>query len=408
MRSLSWLFLFPILLSNSGFFGCCRDGRTSCLFGAAVEQSAGAGDGDGDDASLLIQQELERCGPFVDMHLHTAAWFNTSEQLVDELSLSNVSHGILYAVYPSFFIPNFPDPNEEVLRYSQGSGGALFGLASANTTGNWTEERDDELRRLQTFLSMPEFVGAKLAPPHTCLRLDGPVFRDFVAAVSQSSKPVLGVHVGTTPFCGPIGQSIGLVACCDRPYVAPSLLTDIVNEFDNVTFVLLHSGHDFLPSDSPYYYNGTMVDEAIELVRTSKNDDMWLEISAMHAQHDNGTYKYPGADDAVAKIANAGLADKVVWGSDANHNRGGVRLNLVAAIRSMRAANFAQDQICHALAGASQRIFGIGSPSTEPPDSGGTSSSARISARMVNFACTAVSSLVLLIPLIVNTAGPVL
>ena len=189
----------------------------------------------------IVVAEHERCGEIIDMHLHLAQWFQSADGLLAEMDRSLVDRGILYAVYPpgSITFPGTPDPNEQVSEMARNSRGRLFGLASCNTThDSWDENtREQELTRLRTYLDRPEFVGAKVAPPHTCLPLDGQRMSDVARTVSESTTPVLAVHVGTTPFCGPLGAMIGLQACCAREYVSPSLLAPLVEQYAETTFM---------------------------------------------------------------------------------------------------------------------------------------------------------------------------
>lgn len=154
----------------------------------------------------------------MDMHLHLAPWLSDAGELLAELDTSGVDRGVLYAVYGPVAFPVQRDPNEHVSEIALESGGRIYGLASLNTTHpQWDEDggtvRDAELDRLVTYMSRPEFVGAKLAPPHTCLQLDGGRMEDVVRTVAESPtvrRRVVAVHVGTTPFCGPIGAAVGL------------------------------------------------------------------------------------------------------------------------------------------------------------------------------------------------------
>lgn len=58
-------------------------------------------------------------------------------------------------------------------------------------------------RLLAVLLGRPEFVGAKLAPPHTCLPMFGDRIEDVVKAVAASSTPILGPSMwGRRPFVG--------------------------------------------------------------------------------------------------------------------------------------------------------------------------------------------------------------
>jgi len=44
---------------------------------------------------------------------------------------------------------------------------------------------------------------------------------DVVATVAGSDKRVLAIHIGTTPFCGPLGEQFGVKCNCAEEYVNP-------------------------------------------------------------------------------------------------------------------------------------------------------------------------------------------
>jgi len=312
----------------------------------------------------IVVSEHQRCGEIIDMHLHLAQWFQSVDGLLAEMDRSSVDRGILYAVYgpgSTAFPADMPDPNDQVSEMASNSQGRMFGFASCNTThANWNAMRDEELMRLQTYLDMPEFVGAKLAPPHTCLPLDGERIRDVVRTVSESTTPVLAIHVGTTPFCGPLGAMFGLKACCSQEYVSPSLLAPLVEQYAETTFVLLHSGHDYLPIEDINFYNGELVDESIALAQKFPN--VYLEISALHSETDpskEDDFSYPGGLALLQKIVNAGLTNKMIWGSDANHVQGRLVEAMKESFEDMIAAGMTDEERCQSVAGLSKTIFGL-------------------------------------------------
>lgn len=324
----------------------------------------------------IVISERERCGEIIDMHLHLAPWFQTVDDLLNELDGALVDRGILYAVYPPLTFPGTRDANEQVSEMALGSDGRIVGLASCNTThSDWNATRDAELQRLAEYLDRPEFVGGKLAPPHTCLRLDGERIADVVRTISASTTPVLAIHVGTTPFCGPIGAAVGLEACCSREYVAPSLLTGLIEEYPETTFILLHAGHDFLPAGDVNYYNGTLVDESIQLAQDYPN--VYLEISAMHAEtvpDEEDDFKYPGGQEEIRRMVEAGVVDKIIWASDGNHIQGALVEVMKESFEDMIAAGMTDKERCMSLSGRSRMIFGMdddaaGTTDGNPPSS---------------------------------------
>jgi hypothetical protein len=88
------------------------------------------------------------------------------------------------------------------------SDGHIYSLASLNTTHDiWEDHREAEMERLASFLTKSEVLGVKLAPPHTCLPLQGPAMDDTLETVHKATRAkVIAIHIGTTPFCGPLGE----------------------------------------------------------------------------------------------------------------------------------------------------------------------------------------------------------
>lgn len=154
----------------------------------------------------LVDEERKRCGDIIDMHLHPSN-YTSVDPILNDLDQAGVSRGLVYAVYAAnnTFLP---DANTQVSQLINASNGRLYGLASLDTSVDWQSKGKDELSRLSEALLQPGFVGAKLAPPHTCLELNGTIIKEVIHTVSESSKPVVGIHTGTTPFCGEFGEQI--------------------------------------------------------------------------------------------------------------------------------------------------------------------------------------------------------
>ena len=310
------------------------------------------------DDNTLVQEELLRVnGEIIDTHLHTAPWFDSAGPLIEELKASNVSIGLLYNPYPKATLPY--DVNSFIHNIASRSEGKIFMLASLNTThDNWAEHRDEEMERLRTFLEKKETLGCKLAPPHTCLPLTGPVIDDVVETVAQSSKKLLAMHIGTTPFCGPLGKQFGVDCRCSEEYVNPSMLIPKIEQYPDVKFCLLHSGHEFLPADSPDYYNFRMTDECIRMAKTYPN--VYLSISAIFAHNkEDGTLKYPGGEDMCRKMKQADICHKVFWGSDASYFRGQIRPVLVEGIKAMINTGWTPEERSWTLNGCAKAVFGF-------------------------------------------------
>lgn len=305
----------------------------------------------------LLAMEIDLCGgEIIDPHLHIAPWFDDAETLVDELQANNVSIGILYNPYPKAILPF--DMNTYTATIARESKGKVYALASLNTTHNdWASHRQFEMNRLREDLKADCVLGTKLAPPHTCLPLVGPIMDDILTVVSESKQKLLAMHIGTTPFCGPLGKRFGIECNCGEDCVDPTLLVPKIEQYPEVTFVLLHSGHEFLPSDSEYYYDFKYSDECIKLAKTYHN--VYLSISAIFAQDEEGMLKYPGGFEMVKRMKDAGITHKVFWGSDASYNRGEIRPVLVTAIKAMKEAGWTEEERAWALRGCVRQVFKI-------------------------------------------------
>ena len=306
----------------------------------------------------LLSMELLRCGgEIIDPHLHIAPWFDAAAPLVAELASANISIGLLYNPYPKMSLPF--DMNTYTHAIAAQSHGHIYSLASLNTTHDvWDDHREDEMDRLATFLTKREVLGVKLAPPHTCLPLQSPAVDDALETVHKATRAkVVAIHIGTTPFCGPLGEQFGIKTCCGRDYVDPELLVPKFKAYPDITFVLLHAGHEFLPPDSPFYYNFEFVDKSIALAAEFPN--VWISLSAMFAQNPDKSFKYPGGLANAKKFKQTNVTHKLLWGSDASYVQGQIRDVLLESIKAMVRAGFTPAERCWALNGAARKVFAI-------------------------------------------------
>jgi hypothetical protein len=76
----------------------------------------------------------------------------------------------------------------------------------------------------------------------------------YKGCLGVTSKPIVGTHTGTTPFCGIFGDIIfGYWGCCEEQNVDPSFLETLLTEYSNITCILRHSGFGFLPSNATFF-----------------------------------------------------------------------------------------------------------------------------------------------------------
>jgi predicted TIM-barrel fold metal-dependent hydrolase len=127
--------------------------------------------------------------------------------------------------------------------------------------------------------------------------------------------------------------------------------------YPDITFVLLHDGHEFLPPDSPFYYNFEFVDKSAALAAEFPN--VWISLSAMFAQNPDKSFKYPGGLENAKKFKQSNVTHKLLWGSDASYYQGQIRDVLLESIKAMVRAGFTPAERCWALAGATRKVFSI-------------------------------------------------
>jgi len=308
----------------------------------------------------VLDNELKHCGgEIIDAHLHTAPWFNNGEELAAGLAENSISIGLLYDPYPKQV--NLPyDVNTKVHSIASSSNGKIFCLASLNTThDNWEEHRQTELDRLRSFLSKKDgcVLGVKLAPPHTCLPLTSNIIGDIVETLHchDGNNKVIAIHIGTTPFCGPLGKQFGLKCLCGDEYVNPRHLERYISNYPDITFALLHSGHEFLPPGDDCFHNFKYTDECTALAK--KYPNVYLSLSAIFALHPDGKLKYPGGFETVRKMKEADIAHKVFWGSDQSFNTASIRPALIVSIKAMIEAGFTQEERTWTLNECTRKVF---------------------------------------------------
>jgi predicted TIM-barrel fold metal-dependent hydrolase len=148
--------------------------------------------------------------------------------------------------------------------------------------------------------------------------------------------------------------------------VDPYYLEDLISTYSNVTFVLMHGGQDFSDgtSEDVPFYNGTMFDHTLELM--SQYDNTVLEISAMLASTapPNEGYRNPLAFENLVKAVDAGMQDRMIYGSDANQFPGGISSYLMSTVESLIAAGLSDEERCAILVDLPKEVYKI--PDTTP------------------------------------------
>lgn len=154
-----------------------------------------------------------------------------------------------------------------------------------------------------------------------------------------------------------MGEQFGIKCLCSEEFVNPRLIERHIVKYPDVTFALLHCGHEFLPTDSPCYHNFKYADECIAMAK--KYPNVYVSISALFAQDTDGTLRYPGGVQLVKRMKDAGIAHKVFWGSDAARRQEEIRPVLITAIKAMIDAGFTEEERTWSLNGCTRKVFGM-------------------------------------------------
>lgn len=255
--------------------------------------------------------------------------------IVEELDAAGVRAGVLFAVYAPRTVG--VASNELMLKGVEAFPRRLMGLASLRVD-RWREDADAELERLRAALGEPGVVGVKLAHAHMHFRMDDPDYFSIYAVAGELGKPVY-LHTGTSPFPG---------TAQDPPYTDPAYLEAAITGHPQTIFILGHLGYD-----SANRRHGTL-ETCLALARRYPN--VFLEPSAMGSESAD-----PSGDnlrEAMRRIKEEGLVDRVIYGSDGPQSPGFVAGYLERTVAAMEAAEYSADEARAVLSGNFLRVFG--------------------------------------------------
>lgn len=223
----------------------------------------------------------------------------------------------------------------------------FFGLASLDIL-DWDAQGPERLKKLEQDLSFPQFKGIKLAFIHNDVPLDDPRFDGIYELAARTGKPVYH-HVGSTP----------LRQLKDFPdeqarehYVSsfdPRELERAIRSFPQLHFVLGHMGFDFNKE-------GFTFDENVfELALRYPN--VYLEISAFGgaAYDPDGKYK----DKTFARIKEAGLIPRTIYGSDGPGAPGGVQRYLDGVFASFARVGYTAEEVEQIMYGNTAKLYNL-------------------------------------------------
>ncbi len=300
--------------------------------------------------------------PVVDMHIHVGQWamippraqqrnlerlprpvrpyvtplfeeLLSARGIVRELDRGDINLGVLFA---SFFphtagIADNGYVAEQVRQNPQ----RLIALASLRVD-QWNRDAGPQLAELERALTEDGMIGIKLAPAHAQTRLDDERLDAIYQLAARLQKP-LYLHTGTSPFPGTRQEP---------PYVNPAYLESAIARFPGAVFVLGHAGYDTA--------NHTLgfIEDCIRLVQTYPN--VHIEMGALGS---------PRADEltaiAIKRFREAGILDRVLYGSDGPQGPGYVRKHLQRTLAAMTAEGYTLAEMRAVLSGNFLRVFAV-------------------------------------------------
>ena len=303
--------------------------------------------------------------PVVDMHLHPGEWVGipddtqkviggrfpfpfglnakttadgilSAEGILAEMDKGGVTQSVLYAVYAPRTVGI--TTNERVLADTEKAPDRLFGLASLRMD-NFQRDRDAELARLRSALASPSMIGIKLAHAHQHFRMDDPFYFGIYQLAAELKKPVY-LHTGSSPFPGTSGEA---------PYTDPTYLEEAIKRHPGASFILGHLGYNFTEQKQG------ALDACIRLAKTYPN--VYLEPSALGSKGSDPTGE--NLKQAMARMREAGLVDRIIYGSDGPQSPGFVRDYLYRTVAAMRATGYSVDEAQAVLSGNFARVFNV-------------------------------------------------
>lgn len=301
--------------------------------------------------------------PVVDMHLHPGEWhgvpaatqaflagrfpfpFNTNpgdladgilsaEGIIEELDKAGVHGALLYAVYAPRTVG--VATNELVQGYLDDEPDRFWGLASLRVD-QWRNAAQEELDALEAALGHPNMLGVKLAHAHMHFRMDDPAYFGIYELAGRLGKPVY-LHTGTSPFPG---------TSRDAPYTDPVYIEGAIEAYPDTIFILGHLGFDFIERE----HRG--LEACIDLAQRFEN--VYLEPSALGS---------PGGDPdgeklrtAMRRMREAGVVDRIIYGSDGPQGPGFVEEYLERTVEAMKDTGYTADEMEAVLSGNFLRVF---------------------------------------------------
>lgn len=260
----------------------------------------------------------------------------TGDAILGELDDAAVSAGMLFAVYAPRTVG--VASNALVARERKADRTRLWGLASL-PVDQWDLAGEDALADLAEALEDDGMVGVKLAHAHMHFRMDDPAYFSIYDVALAYDAPVY-LHTGTSPFPGTRSEP---------EYTDPAHLEAAIAANPRVQFILGHMGYDFK--------NQSLGHAETAIALAAQYDNVWLEPSALGSRGSDPTGNNLTA--VLRKAKNAGVANRIVYGSDGPQSPGFVSDYLERTLTALESADYSVEEARLALADNASTLFGI-------------------------------------------------
>jgi predicted TIM-barrel fold metal-dependent hydrolase len=212
----------------------------------------------------------------------------------------------------------------------------MYGFASLRVD-QWNLNSQEQLAMLEDALTnLDNMVGIKLAHAHQQFRFDDSRFYGIYEIAGRLGKPIY-LHTATSPNPG---------VRLEPPYTDPYYLEEAIKRYPDTIFILGHAGWD------TYHRKLTYVDACIDLA--TRYDNVYMEPGALGAER--AAEVLP---DFVGRIKAAGMAHKLIYGSDGPQFPGYIRSHLENFVAAMVDAGYTTEEIRMILADNFSRVFGL-------------------------------------------------
>ncbi len=259
-----------------------------------------------------------------------------AEGILDEMDAAGVARSGLFAVYAPRSVG--VAPNSLVLEATAVDPARLLGFASLSVD-DWAEHGPTRLAALEAALASERMVGIKLAHAHQHFRMDDAAYFAIYDVAAAFAAPVY-LHTGNSPFPGTSREA---------PYTDPRYLRGAFEAHPDTTFILGHMGHDFVADTS-----GRVADS---VALAAEFDNVYLEPSALGSR--GGDPEQVFLPEALRLARDAGVVDKVIYGSDGPQSPGFIGDYLARTLYAMDVEGYAVDEAALVLDGNFSRVFGV-------------------------------------------------